>query len=169
MRTDMDITRFAGTTIEERKLVLRWWHRLWESGEMGKTFQEGQRDIVSFIAFLSQPTTTLYYAEDPVEGIVFAVWCVPFMRGGSIGGWVAPSIRKSLIRSRLAKITLSKLFAFCPILLAIARPTSVELMKRVGFQVVGDLPTGLSDTPSTVLCWLDEEHFHDSILGKMEV
>ncbi len=165
----MEVEIFQGESVEERKMLLRWWYRMWEHerDEFVRTFTPGQRTIPEFVHLFSPPNT-LYYAVKENE-IVFAVWTQPVMQGCSIGGWVAPGLRQTETRARLAKNAIAHIFSKYPIIITIARPTTGYRLDRMGFQHCGSVPGVLTGTPAIDLYWLDAEHFNGSILGKMEV
>jgi len=121
-------------------LIVQWWHRLLQVGDLERTFTKSALAISQFFALIQPPKRSLAYEADD-QGIWMGFLLDPTMSAAFVALWLDP--RKRMSRTALASVERCYEAALeeFPVLLGVTRQEKLlPEHERWGYEVLGRLP-----------------------------
>lgn len=131
---------------EEDILILRWWIRLQQTGEISDIRNPEAFRLSTFFSDF-QPPTTLLYALDRNGQIDFACWLdAPPADRKTVyhGNWTAAEIRGTRRQYNLTRLSYQLIFEFFENITALTwQPELLKIHEKLGYVITGTIPNYL--------------------------
>ena len=150
----------------EDTLLLRWWIRLQESGDIHNLIAPDAHRLSSFLGLFRLPTT-LFYSLDNENSIDNVSWFMPVDNAAShhmayASLWSRQTKRGTRRQFHFTVLTYSLIFEFYDALLGMTwQPKLLDLHKKSGYNIVGCIP-GMFDQKQCYIVHLTRESFFNS-------
>jgi len=155
----------------EDTLLLRWWIRLQESGDIDRLITPDAHRLSTFLGIFRMPTT-MFYGLDNYNSIDNAAWFTPVddtskHRMAYAAVWCRPNIRGKRRQFHFTTLVYSLIFEFYDALLGMTWQSSLlDIHKKLGYNIIGCIP-GLYDQPHCYVVHLKREDFFNSRVMKI--
>lgn len=123
-----------------------WYFKLDQSGELKKTFESKSESIATFMQTFQEPVH-LFFSMDE-NGLWFAFWFFPFLRGSMVSTWVRSDRRRNESTMQLYVQSFNQLFTVNPFVSAVIKNTDIlKIVKSLGFRIAGPIDGMFGDNP----------------------
>ena len=150
-------------------LLLKWWMKLQETGDIERLIIPESRPLKSFFKVYAQPTVLIYAYND--GEITQAMWASPADQTAQhhvayTGVWCVESQRGTMKQLNFTATAYSLIFEFYHAFLGITwQQDLLDVHIKLGYDIVGCVPN-LHDQPFCYLVHLTREKFLNSRLYK---
>lgn len=129
-----------GTDPQTDLLMVQWWLRMREDGDLEKTFLQSALTLSGFMSVWRADTGLMLEIDE--EGITVAGWIQRFMGAGMFGLWVRADKRKNIGTLRAVLNMYRAVFGagLTSIVGITKQPELLEEHERLGYKILGSVP-----------------------------